>query len=588
MRNLTLVSSALLALSLSACTDRPDPLTPGEEPETPPTAPKPVGVYQIEVTGLSTGEMSSNFIPIDPSGPAGISASLNNAGNGIVFEQVGATALTEGARGAGGHRYVTFTYRVRNSTGAPLDNLTIMLVERAGTVPGTALSSLRRFDGAAADPAVAPLVVPTGAVSIGSDLTTLNALYPDVIQVFTEAEIAGITPPAGVTNIFPVGFVVRNRTTNANRALPHTADANQFDGVLSLSFRLPLQASSAQDVHSFFFQILAVTDTETRLTESIEESQDTAAVRRLRERATALGASTVTVLNGSGRMAASDPDYPGQRQICSPRTAGTAAAAITRINARGSYSRIAIIQPGQSLSSCDADFLTGTSSRPRTNVWYTVQARAMDRYGNIDSAAIDTVRLMATSGPPATMQPASLALASGGAVLSVMYSDYGTSTLNAVGRRNSGWKSILVAGVTRTWTAGAGTTDWHTGGNWQGGAVPMHLDSVFIPDAAPLDPALAANVSVQGVTVENGATIALGAFNLTAGGNVTTGTSGGITNTVGSLYLAGVAKTVQGVLPRVRVTGTYSLTGNVTARAPLRVELGRLRNQGFRVRASSY
>jgi len=37
------------------------------------------------------------------------------------------------ARGAGGQRYVSFTYRVRNSTAAPLNNLTMLLVSRAGS-----------------------------------------------------------------------------------------------------------------------------------------------------------------------------------------------------------------------------------------------------------------------------------------------------------------------------------------------------------------------------------------------------------------------------------------------------------------------
>jgi hypothetical protein len=586
------ICSAFLLIGTAACTDRPDPLVPGEEPEVPPTAPTPVGVYEIAVTGLGTGEMSSQFNAIAPSTP-GINATLNNAGTGLVFEQVASSSFTEGNRGEGGQRYISFTYRVRNGTGVPLDNLTILLVERAGTVPGTALSSLRRFDGTAASSSIAPQVVPTGSVAIGSDLTTMHALYPDVLQVLSEAEVAAISPPAGVTNIFPVGYVVRNRNTNANRTLPVPSSSNphQYDGVLTLAFRLPLQATSAQDVFSFFFQILAVTDTEVRLTESMEEAQDTAAVRRLRERATAMGATTVTVLNGSGRMDPADADYPGQRQFCSVRVAGTAATPITYINAPAGYTQVRLYRPGETRSSCDPWFRSGTPGRPATNVYFNMSAMAMDRYGNLMTTAVDSIKLQRLSGPPTTMWPTAGNVVTGGiAAVAVRYSDYGTSELMAVGRRMRGPQQLHVAGVTRTWTAEAGTSDWHTGGNWALGAVPMSLDSVFIP-AAPtggaIFPQLAANVSILGVNVENGATIGLAAFNLTAGGDVATGTSGGITNTVGSLILTGTAKTVQGVLPRVRVLGTYSLTGNVTARAPLRVESGRLRNASFRVRAIS-
>ncbi len=590
MRLITRSSATLLLLAAAACTDAPTPTTPGE-PGEPPKAPKPIGLYQIAVSGLGTGEMSSSFTALAPDAP-GVSAALNNAGAGLVFEQVSSSSFTEGGRSDGGQRYVSFTYRVRNGTGAPLDNLTILLVEKSGTVAGTALSSLRRFDGTAADPAIAPLVVPTGAVAIGSDLVAMNALYPDVIQAYTEAEISAVTPPSGVTNIFPVGYVVRSRNSNANRTLPHTANTNQFDGVLTLSFRLPLQATSAQDVFSFFFQILAVTDTEVKLTESMEEAQDTAAVRRLRERAPALGATTVSVLNGSGRMSPADPDYPGQRQLCSVRTAGSAGSPVTYINAPAAYSQVLLYRPGESLSSCDAGFRTGTAGRPATGVYFSLTARALDRYGNLKTAAVDTIKLTQNSGPPVTFWHGSGgALSSGTVALAVLYSDYGASVLQATGRRIRGWQDLQIAGVTRTWTAGAGTTDWHTGANWGLNAVPMYLDSVYIP-AAPSGgaffPALAQNVSILGVDVENGATVAIGAFNLTAGGNVATGTSGGITNSSGSLYLTGVAKTVHGVLPRTRVLGTYTTTGNITARAPFRVESGRLRNASYRVRGISY
>lgn len=577
---------ALLGLIvLAACVDERVPTTtqPPEEPRQPPQA---VGVYRIEVTGLGTSSMTSSISPALPAGGADLA--LNNAGNGIVFEQVGALAFVEGARGQGGQRYATFTYRVRNSTGAPLNNLTILLVEKPGTIAGTALSTLRRFDGTPANSAVASQIVPTGAVTLGSDHTTMLAPYPDVIQALTEAEVAAITPPggSGITNIFPVGYVVRHRTSTTSRLLPVAADANQFDGVLSVSFRLPLQSSSSQDVHSFFFEILAVTDTETRLTESMEEAQDSAAVRRLRERATALSATTVTVLNGSTVTDPVIPDYPGQRQICSPRTAGSAASPVTFINNPAAYARILMLRGGESLDGCAAYFRTGTPDRPATNVPFTLHARALDRYGNLKTSAVDTVRIESMSGPPMT-GGTGVALASGAASIPVTYSDYGSSLLRAVGRRNEGFQPITVAGVTRNWTAGASTTDWHTNGNWSPAAVPMTLDSVLIPAAAPLDPVLAANVSVAGVTVEDLATISLNAFDLTASGNVATGLNGGITNTTGRLFLTGTARTVQGVLPRVRVSGTYSLTGNITVRAPLQVDGGRLTNASYRIQAAS-
>jgi hypothetical protein len=581
MRLLNRSSALLVLLALAACTDKPAPTeTPPIEPE--PEAPQVVGLYRIEVTGIGSPNPSSSMLPVE--GPS--EALTVTPTSGLVFEQMSSSTFTEGPRGQGGQRYVSFTYRVRNGTGAPLNNLTILLVSKTGTVAGTALSSLKLFNGTAASSAIASQVVPTGAVVMGSDLVTMQATYPDVIQVLTEAEVAAITPPAGVTSIFPVGYVVRNRTSAINRTLPATADPNQFDGVLTVSFRLPMQASATQDVFSFFFEILAVTDSETRMTESIEEAQDSAAVRRLRERAASLGATTVTVLNGSPVMDPAVADYPGQRQVCSPRTAGTAASPTTFITRPAAYAKLAVLYPGETMASCDAYFRTGTPGRPATNVPFNVTLKAVDRYGNVITTAVDSVVLEQETGPAYTTGPKQ-ALSSGSATLPVTYSDYGTSLLYGVGRRNEGSRPVPVAGVTRTWTAGAGTTDWHTNTNWSPAAVPMTLDSVLIPLAAPLDPVIAANVQVEGVTVEDGATLSLNAFDLTATANVFAGTTGGITNTTGRVVLAGTARTVQGRLPRLRVTGTYSLSANVTARAPLQVDAGRLTAAEFRLQMDS-
>lgn len=569
------VLALLLLTAAAACTDRPDPVTPDPDPPAPGPAPTPLGVYEIGVTGIGTDQMGSTVRAIAPETPGGIHPALTNAGTGIVFEQVSSSSFTEGVRGQGGQRYVSFTYRVRNGTGAPLNNVTVLLVSRAGTVAGTALSTLRRFDGAAADPAIATQVVPTGAVALGSDLASMQALYPDVLQVLTESEVAAIPPPGDVTNIFPVGYMVRHRTATNTRALPVPADANQYDGVLTLSFRIPMQATSAQDVFSFFFQVLAVSDSETRLTETIEESQDSAAVRRLRERATALGATMVTVLNGSPAADPAVPDYPGQRQVCSPRTAGTAGSPLNTIVAPGAYSTLALLRPGEVLDNCAAYFRSGPAGRPATNVAFSVTLKAMDRYGNVKTAQVDTVRLEQAGVTSTTGAP--VALVSGSATQTVTYNDYGTSLLSAVGRRITGARSILVAGVTRTWTGGAGNTVWTTGSNWSPTAPPMALDSVYVPAAAPTYPALVSNVSIAGVTVENGATISLASFDLTASGDVTTGAStGGITNTSGRLFLAGTSRTVAGRLPTVRVTGRYTADANVTSRAPVLVDAGSL------------
>jgi hypothetical protein len=148
-----------------------------------------------------------------------------------------------------------------------------------------------------------------------------------------------------------------------------------------------------------------------------------------------------------------------------------------------------------------------------------------------------------------------------------------------------GGPALLMSGTVLTWTAGAGTTDWHTAANWDAGVVPAPDDTVVIPAAAPLFPVLAANASVGGVEVEDGAELELDVFDLTASASVSAGATGGITGSDGGrLVLTGTGQTIRGTLPTLRVTGTYSLAADVTARTRVVVQLGRLRTSGFQLR----
>lgn len=144
-----------------------------------------------------------------------------------------------------------------------------------------------------------------------------------------------------------------------------------------------------------------------------------------------------------------------------------------------------------------------------------------------------------------------------------------------------------ITGTSLVWTAGASTTAWETGGNWDRGVSPLAPDSVTIPGALGLYPVLNANAAATRVTMADVTTLALNAFNLTVGGDVTTGTTGGITNTSGQLILSGIGSFVAGRVPRLRVTGTYSATANITARAPIQVDAGRLTVSALRLQADA-
>lgn len=573
------------AVALAACEDPPTapPIEKG-----PVTTPVPLGVYEFTMTGIG-GENPSGSASAVPIAAEGARLGLTVAGAGVAIEQISASSFIDGQRGRDGQRYVSFTYRLRNGTGAPLTNLTLIPVIRTNTVAGTPYSTVARFDGAAVPAALAPKIVPTGAVVLGDD-GQMRSLYPDALQVFTEAEVATVPLPAGVTGIFPYGFIVRNPATPGSRTLPVSTGPNDWQGIVTLSFRLPLQPANTSDVFTVVAQFLAVQDSETRMTESIEESQDTAGVRRLTERAAQLGATTVTVLPGSPAQSPFVADYPGQRTICTVRTAGTAASPATFITAPAGYSRLAIYRAGETVDPCAANFTAGTAQDAHYGMPYTVTLRSMDRYGNVSTLTPDTVTLTSSDGT-ATMPPAG-GMVSGVVTRVPSYTTYGPSTLFARGRRLAGQTAMRVWGMTRTWTGNVNTL-WQENGDWVQNMTTGVQDSVIIPGDRPNYPVLVQNQTIAGITMTDGASvhpnINLGSFDLTVNGSVAMGNNGLFLGT-GRLILAGTASTFGGGISNadvrnLRVLGTYSVSSNVNVTGGrIVVQGGRLRNERFRIR----
>ena len=162
----------------------------------------------------------------------------------------------------------------------------------------------------------------------------------------------------------------------------------------------------------------------------------------------------------------------------------------------------------------------------------------------------------------------------------------GSVLVTATSGLRTGSAILQVSGIQRTWD-GSADTNWHNKFNWVGDVVPVAQDSAHFAAGLVRYPSLTANAVINQITADEGAPIALNSFDLTAGGSVTVGLSPGITNTTGRLILTGIARTLQGRIGRVRVTGSYSLTGNLTTRAPIEVAAGRLQSAGFRIQAES-
>lgn len=255
----------------------------------------------------------------------GVPTNTDASGNGTIqLEPVATGSFTDGDREDGGVRYLYATFRVRNAQtdGTPYDtprnNLTFLAVADDGTLEETAFSSLLRFDGSPADAGIAQAILPTGSVQRAVDRVAVVPNGAGVLQVVTEAEAATILAeaPEGVTTVFPYGFVVSNPGTPGSRTLAANPAAEQFDGLVTFAFKVPLQATATDDPYTITAVFMAVDDTETRITESLEE-QGTSSVQ---SGADALaGVDWVTLLGNSSTAVVGHP----VRRICRVRTAGT-------------------------------------------------------------------------------------------------------------------------------------------------------------------------------------------------------------------------------------------------------------------------
>ncbi|WP_221090847.1 autotransporter outer membrane beta-barrel domain-containing protein [Deinococcus aquaedulcis] len=270
-----------------------DPV-PSEPPAAPAPALTPLGTVEIAFSGLNDPEgFRAELVP----------QALTNVG-GIQLEPLANSSFTVGTRGAGGMRYLYASFRVRNAAagGTPYpaarQNLTLVAASTGSTIGETAISALQRFDGSAAGPGLAQSILPTHAMTLdrtsGADRLLPKAGSED-LQVFAEDEVS--PPPAGATRLFPYGYVVRRKTVTNSRLLPGNPAAGQFDGVVTIAVKLPLQANSADDPFRFNMNFAVMDDSRTRVTESVEEQGVSSGAAA---RAGALGASTpVMTLCGS-------------------------------------------------------------------------------------------------------------------------------------------------------------------------------------------------------------------------------------------------------------------------------------------------
>ena len=307
----TRLSFLLPAVLLAACSapqppaavaPAPSPVVgtvPGTPGETAPAGPtertqplQALGLLDIKLSGLNDdGTVTAS---VQPAASLGAQALTNL--DSVQAEVVSTGSFTVGQRGSGGVRYVSVTFRVRNASAAKVaygtarQNLTLLGASTPGTIGETPYSQILRFDGTPAAAAIASTILPTPGMAYDRATDTPRPLAgAQDLQVFTEGEVAALGSVSGTTRVFPFGFVVRNRTQTANRILAANPAADQYDGVVTIALKFPLQADAAADPFSVMATFAVVDDPVTRVTQSTEEQAVSDSVQA---RAAALGTGT--------------------------------------------------------------------------------------------------------------------------------------------------------------------------------------------------------------------------------------------------------------------------------------------------------
>ena len=305
MKNI--IIPVLLGMALAAC---------GQQNIQPVPSLKPVGAaFTLTFDGLGTPNFNASLSSIKT--------------QALTDQQATVTPIRVVARGSmdyipigenrvNGFRYVYAVVSV-NST-ANLENVSFLGVRSSSSIADSAISTAIRAPGGTAfsttELETLALSVKPAQASTYNSVTNKIVPLPnteDTVQYLPESALDYV--PTGMTGLLPYGFTVLNST--GGRTLETTANANR----MIVGMKVPLAADPVNDPYAFAFSAVPVSDSVTRVTQTLE-AQSHAGNAAVVARAAALGSSaSITALPSVFNSPASRNTV---NALCSLRTAGIA------------------------------------------------------------------------------------------------------------------------------------------------------------------------------------------------------------------------------------------------------------------------
>jgi uncharacterized delta-60 repeat protein len=270
----------------------------------------------LEVSIGETGLQSTKFTP-SRLGVQGGLVSDNNL-------QFVTAAFAVGTQTTPAAKFYNAKFTVKNSSGAAINNLTLVAAHRMGNTNSTALKNITNFNNVGI-PAYAQNIKPAHGM-LGNGTVSLSANNED-LMLLTEAEISQLTTVAGATlqageYLLPYGFVARNSTTLTSRSIP--SNTSTATGLINAGFRTDgtNEPSAVNTYLTFTALVFDNPSNTTRVAESLEEQGGT----QVNTRKTSISAKQIIATHDSLIMSVSDVN---QVNVCRVRTAGTTASPAT-------------------------------------------------------------------------------------------------------------------------------------------------------------------------------------------------------------------------------------------------------------------
>ena len=301
-----IIIPVLLGMALAAC---------GQQNIQPVPDLKPVGAaFTLTFDGLGTPNFNASLSSIQTQALTDQQATVKPI---RVVARGSMDYIPIGENRSNGFRYVYAVVSV-NST-ANLENVSFLGVHSSSSIADSAISAaIRAPGGVAFTPAelrtLALRVKPAQASTYNSVTHKIVPLpnTEDTVQYLPESALDYV--PTGMTGLLPYGFTVLNST--GGRTLETTANANR----MIVSMKVPLAADPVNDPYAFAFSAVPVSDSVTRVTQTLE-AQSHAGNAAVVARAAALGSSaSITALPSVFNSPASSNTV---NALCSVRTAGS-------------------------------------------------------------------------------------------------------------------------------------------------------------------------------------------------------------------------------------------------------------------------